>query len=403
MLDRATIERAKARAGGAPIVIALSGGGDSTALLHLLSDEFGAARLYALVVDHALREGSAGDALRALGLAEALNVPSEILTLSWPDGPKRAQQAARRARYAALCDAAHRLGANVIALAHTADDQAETVLMRAASGSGWRGLAGMAALAPAPVWPEGRGIALARPLLNARRDALRSYLRARGMTWIEDPANTNPVFGRVRVRVRLAQFERDGFDPMRLSAIASRLRGIANNLDAAARALIVEAARFERDRICIDTQRWRGDALVRQRALSVLLLAAAGEERAPDADALARLEMRLSESTFAGATLNGAVLSRQKGAVVIARDAGALLGRSGGVARLPELALKAGEEAVWDGRLALKASEPGWAVSLGDHCAPIFSKGGAARSPEDAPVQRRWLLEDHARHLVDVG
>jgi tRNA(Ile)-lysidine synthase len=403
MLDRATIERAKARAGKAPIVIALSGGGDSTALLHLLVDEFGVEHLYALVVDHALREGSAGDALRAKGLAEALNVPSEILTLSWPDGPKRAQQATRRARYAALCEAARKLGANVIALAHSADDQAETVLMRAASGSGWRGLAGMAAIAPAPIWPEGRCIVLARPLLNARRDALRACLRARGATWIEDPANTNPAFERARVRARLVEYERGGFDLTRLCAVAARLRGIANKLDAAARALIEAAARFEGDRICVDTQLWRGDALVRRRALSALLMAAAGEERAPEADALARLDGRLTGAVFSGATLNGAMLSRQKGAVVIARDSGALLGRSGGVARLPELALEPGEEAVWDGRLALTAPEPGWVVSLGDDRAPILCKAGLTLSLEDAPVRCRWLLEDHARYLVDVG
>ena len=86
----------------------------------------------------------------------------------------------------------------------------ETVLMRAAAGSNWRGLAGMAPLAPVPLWPEGRGLMLARPLLGARREALRKMLRARGAEWIEDPANADPAFERVRARAALSALEAKG-------------------------------------------------------------------------------------------------------------------------------------------------------------------------------------------------
>src|SRR5512145_1318327 len=201
MLDRLTIERMGAAAGDGPIQLALSGGGDSVALLHLMIDQIGAPRVRAAVVDHALRAGSAADARRAHAFARALGVEAAVVTLAWPSaGAKRAQRAARQARYAALCDRARAIGARVIAAAHTADDQAETVLMRAAAGSNWRGLAGMAPLAPVPLWPEGRGLVLARPLLGARREALRTMLRARGAEWIEDPANADPTFERVRAR-----------------------------------------------------------------------------------------------------------------------------------------------------------------------------------------------------------
>src|SRR5512143_2920461 len=128
MLDRATVERIAAEAGGGPVLVGLSGGGDSAALLHLLKDQFGAHRLHAVIVDHALRVGSEADARRAVAFAQSLNVTAEILTLTWPEGANRAQQAARRARYQALSDVARAISARVIALGHTADDQAETVM-----------------------------------------------------------------------------------------------------------------------------------------------------------------------------------------------------------------------------------------------------------------------------------
>src|SRR5262245_43192692 len=196
MLDRLTIERLAAKAGDTPILVALSGGGDSVALMHLLAAELGAGRLAAAVVDHALRDGSADDARRAQGFAAALNIDAQVLTLHWPK-PRRAQEAARHARYAALCDHARSIGAHAICAGHTCDDQAETMMMRAAAGSSWRGLAGMAPIAPAPMWPEGRGIVLARPLLGVRRAALREELLRRNARWIEDPGNSNQVFERV--------------------------------------------------------------------------------------------------------------------------------------------------------------------------------------------------------------
>ena len=194
MLDRLTIGRMVAWSGDRPVLVALSGGGDSVALLHLLVAEFGASRLRAVIVDHALRAGAADDAKHAQSIAHSLAVPADILTLTWEEGANRAQQAAREARYRAICDQARALGLNTIVTAHTADDQAETVLMRAANGSTWRGLAGAAPFSFAPLWPEGRGIALARPLLSARRERLRDHLRLVGAAWLEDPANRNPKF-----------------------------------------------------------------------------------------------------------------------------------------------------------------------------------------------------------------
>ncbi len=414
MLDPVTIERMEAAADGGPIIVALSGGGDSTALLHLLKVRFG-ARLRAVVVDHALREGAADDAKRAQTQAHTIGVSAQVVKLSWPSGANRSQQGARQKRYAAICAAAREQGARLIALGHTADDQAETVFMRAAGGSAWRGLAGMAPMAPAPLWPEGRGIALARPLLEARREDLRAFLRDRDVDWIDDPANANTAYERIRVRRRLRDLAAVGVEPMRLARLAKSLRVHAEAIDAAASDLIARVAWFEADRIFITRPLWAGPGRplwagpgrplwagqreVRRRALSVLVAAAAGAQREPPAEALARLEEKLTDPAFRGATLAGARVQIEGGALLLDRDRGALEGRAGGAAPLAPLLLPGGVETVWDGRLLLHASADGVTVyavspaprlSISEHNPPIA-------------VTSRWLLADRVAHALNLN
>jgi tRNA(Ile)-lysidine synthase len=316
----------------------------------------------AAVVDHALRDGSAADAQRAKEFADALGVPAEVLTLSWPNGANRAQQAARQARYAALCAHARSQGIKVIAAGHTADDQAETVLMRAANGSSWRGLAGIAPFAYAPLWPEGRGVALARPLLNVRREALRRYLREKAAAWIEDPANANPAYERVRVRARLLQLESDGLDPPRLVRLSARLRARADALDQAALMLIERAARIDGD-IHITRDAWNGPAEVRRRALAVLIAAASGASREASGAELEGLEARVMAAGHSGGTHGGVLFERDKDGVVLRREPAAVLGRSGGATAIAPLDLAVGVEVVWDGRFAVTAASPGWRLA----------------------------------------
>ena len=400
VLDRPAIERLEA--GGGAILIALSGGGDSTALLHLLVEALGASKLRAAVIDHGLRAGSARDARRAADFAEALGVAAEVIALTWREGESRAQQAARLARYDALCAAARRLGGQVIAAAHTADDQAETVFMRAASGSSWRGLAAMNACAPAPVWPQGRGLVLVRPLLSARRADLRDMLRARGAAWIDDPANANEAFARVRARKRLAELEAAGFDSMRLALLAAKLRPLAHAIDAEAAGLIARAVRIEGEAMHLSLAAWRGGGEARRRALSVLIAAAAGAGREPGAG-LARLEARLAEDGFRGASLGGARLARAGGAIMIGRDRGALSGRADGAKQLAPLALAPGVETVWDGRLALTAAALGWSVSAGARGVELARAGevlALEQAREQGIVQAHWLVETHVAHRL---
>lgn len=178
--------------GGVRLLVAVSGGCDSVALLHLLRFHGGDAGvvLHAAHLDHAMREGSEADARWVAGLCAAWGVPlvSERL-----ERAPRTEDEARRARHAFLRRAADAAGADLIATAHHADDQAETVLFRVLRGTGLSGLAGIAPRA-------GR---LVRPLLPFWRREVRAYARAAGLRWREDPTNRgeDPVRNRIRHRL----------------------------------------------------------------------------------------------------------------------------------------------------------------------------------------------------------
>jgi len=131
-------------AGGETVLVAVSGGADSVALLHVLADlaEAWRLRLHVLHVDHQLRPDSPADADFVRALGARLGVSVDVVTVT-VDSRGSLEAAARESRYAALEAGAARVGAHRIALGHTADDQAETVLMRLLEGAGVRGLAGI--------------------------------------------------------------------------------------------------------------------------------------------------------------------------------------------------------------------------------------------------------------------
>jgi len=194
---RAALDRL---AGDCPrLGIALSGGGDSTALMHL-AHGWGRARLWAATVDHGLRPGSAEEARAAGRAAAGLGIAHE--TLRWTrQGGGNLMAAARDARLRLLAEWAgrHRLGA--VLLGHTLDDQAETLLMRLNRGAG---LDGLSAMAPRR---EACGAVWLRPLLETGRAELRQWLASRGLGWADDPSNENEDFERVRMRKAIAALE----------------------------------------------------------------------------------------------------------------------------------------------------------------------------------------------------
>ncbi|GLW10266.1 tRNA(Ile)-lysidine synthase [Microtetraspora sp. NBRC 13810] len=209
------------------VLVACSGGADSLALAAGLGFVAPRAGLRAglVTVDHGLQEGSALRAAEVAGLAPGLGLePAEVLTVEVgrEGGP---EAAARQARYAALDEAAVRLGAAVVLLGHTLDDQAETVLLRLARGSGTRSLAGM---------PEvgGEGGRYRRPLLALTRDTTRAACAALDLKPWDDPHNTDPRYARVRVRRRLLPALEEELGPGIAEALARTARQCREDADA---------------------------------------------------------------------------------------------------------------------------------------------------------------------------
>ncbi|TAJ84789.1 tRNA lysidine(34) synthetase TilS [Reyranella sp.] len=178
------------------LAVAVSGGRDSLCLA-LLADQWARERggkAIAFIVDHGLRSEAAREAAATCQLLAGQAIESRVLHWTGPKPETGLQQAAREARYSLLRDACRRQGLLHLLVAHQADDQAETVAMRAARQSGADGLAGMAALLE---WPDVR---LLRPLLAVPRSRLSATLQARRIAWIDDPSNVDPRFERARLR-----------------------------------------------------------------------------------------------------------------------------------------------------------------------------------------------------------
>ncbi|HYJ78994.1 MAG TPA: tRNA lysidine(34) synthetase TilS [Longimicrobiaceae bacterium] len=216
---------------GAHVLVALSGGADSTVLLHLLrfAARGAGVRVSAAHFDHAMRPESAADARWVAGLCAAWEVP---LAVARAGRAPRGEEEARDLRYAFLRTAREQAGATHLATAHHADDQAETVLFRLLRGTGTAGLAGIAPL-------DAGGVV--RPLLPFWRAELRRYARARRLRWREDPTNRLPGAARNRIRLELLPLlERDVAPGARRSLV--RLAELAREDEAAWERVLADAS-----------------------------------------------------------------------------------------------------------------------------------------------------------------
>jgi tRNA(Ile)-lysidine synthase len=342
--------------GGA--IVAVSGGSDSTALLLLLKDHIErhspTVRLLAVTVDHALRAGSAVEADAVARLCAEHGIPHK--TVRW-DGPKPATglpAAARTARYRLLGRAAREAGIGLVLTGHTADDQAETVLMRQARAASaeagpeadGRGLAGMA---PATLYDGEMWIV--RPLLGTRRADLRDWLAGQGAGWIEDPTNDNRTFERPRIRARLG----DGAASQFGQAMATAERAASARIDLGMRAAALICAHARRPAPGLlrlaPAFAMAADKQAAVYALRILVAVAGGSSFLPD---LARAEALFSRICgWRGPDPLRATLSH---AVVDRRSAGLFLHREG--RDLPP-AGPARDGMVWDGRYRITLGDDG--------------------------------------------
>ncbi|KCZ92310.1 tRNA(Ile)-lysidine synthetase [Hyphomonas johnsonii MHS-2] len=243
-----------------------------------------------------------------------LGVDHAILDWATPEGR---QAPARRARHAALAEAIRARGGAMLLMGHTADDQAETFLMRARRGSTWYGLAAMQAQALSPVWPEGHGVRIGRPLLSARRADLRALLRARGVHWVDDPSNQNPAFERVRVRRLLDASPRLAARVRHCLEGVTQVRAIEDGLTGK---WLRTRVRMDADgRIEADIAGLEPECVARRAGL--LIQVAAGRDARPRWDKLQLIAHRLcADRAFAGATLGGSRIKRRGKTVVFTAE-----------------------------------------------------------------------------------
>lgn len=334
---------------GAPkrLLLAVSGGSDSIALMRLAAPtaNSGRAKIAVATVDHGLRAEARREAEAVGAAARSLGLAHEILAWAGEKPTSGLQAAARAARYGLLIRYAETIGAEAIMTAHTADDQAETLLMRLARGSGPRGLS---AMAPSSLIAAGASvpIPLLRPLLGFRRAALRSFLAAEGAVYIDDPSNENVAYERVRVRKALGDLEAAGvLNVEALVETADQMRAAAAKIEA------MENTRFEALRGAFDP--WGGASLgagadISDASLMArLVLAVGGGDYAPS-------EARAGEALMSAlsnrpATLGGILVSARGGRLLLTREPAAVLGRQGVSGQAPTN-VAPGAKVLWDGR-----------------------------------------------------
>jgi tRNA(Ile)-lysidine synthase len=335
--------------GDGPIGVAVSGGGDSVALLYALA-AWNKRPLEVFCVDHGLNPLSAQ---WTQSVAEhAARVGAGFTALHW-QGQKPAtglSAAARLARHRLLAVAAREKGVSVLCLAHTADDIAEALAMRAQGSN----VGAPKAWAPSPVWPEGHDVFLYRPFLDVRREALRAYLRGISVTWIDDPANDSPLSLRARTRKTLR--EEPVETPMEILAPE-----VETPLTAAQwQALLHLPETFGPLGMMVFSAN-AFDALPQEMAIKLLAAAAVcagGGDKLPGRDKITTL----LESLAMGRPQNlaGARIARRNDVITFCREAGDI-GRN----RPASCSLNGTDAVVWDGRFLVRSSQAGEIVASG--------------------------------------
>lgn len=315
--------------------LAVSGGGDSVALLHLAVAA--GVPVAVATVDHGLRAEAVAECAAVAAECARLGVAHEVLHWRW-DGRGNLQDAARRGRLRLLSEWARRAGVAAVALGHTRDDVAETFLMRLARDAGVDGLAAMAARR------EVSGVAFVRPMLGIGRGELRGWLLARGVAWAEDASNEDARFARVRARRAVAAMAEAGVGADRIAALAERMAEVRAALDAGTSEAAARVARVDRGDVIFDAVALAGLPVeVRRRLVLAAVVWIGSAEYGPRGAELERFLAAVAEGR--AATLAGVRMTVAQGRLRLTREARAVAGR--------EAAL--GE--TWDGRWHVSGPE----------------------------------------------
>lgn len=343
-------------AGRSGLVLAVSGGADSTALMLLVARWNERPPVLVVSVDHGLRPEAAAEAQLVADNAARLGLPVRITRAQGrPEG--NLQDWARRARYACLAQAAKDVGFDTVVTAHHRDDQAETFLLRLARGSGVYGLAAMRES------EELCGdLLLARPLLGVPRAALQKVAEESGLRTTSDPSNKDDRFDRVRMRALMPVLATHGLDAARLAETAGRLARAAQALEAAATAFLRQHFRADRNAKVIGAvdgfQALPEETALR--AIARIVRSVGGADYTPPLASVEALYAAILELRPGGRlkrTLSGAVVSVAAGQIAAWRE----WGRSG----IPDLPVSAGSTIVWDRRFRVVIPECAGTLTVG--------------------------------------
>lgn len=352
------------------LALAVSGGPDSTALMVLAAQwarQQGGQHgrlddICVLTVDHALRENSDREAEQVGQWAKALGLKCHILTWQHDGQSSGIQKNARAARYRLMGDWCRANGFDGIITAHNADDQAETMLMRLARGSGVDGLGGMAEQT------EIFDTIIHRPLLDVSRATLQNVLKQASHSWLEDPSNKDQKFERVRVRIAMPAIHEGGIKTSALNLSAKRLRRARTALDhftddfMASSVTVFNTGHCEVDRQALEAQ----PDEIALRVLSRLLTWAGGAKIAIRLAKVERLYEAMSDTSTDKHTLGGAQIAMRKSTIIIGREFG----------RIDPKLQKAVK--IWDNRFTFSKSQNVQPYGL-------FIDGDDRQRPEDLP------------------
>lgn len=358
-----------------PLGLAVSGGGDSVAML-MMAAGWAKPRdvsLRVYTVDHGLRSEAADEAVFVALLCDRLGIPQ--LTLRWDgwSGSGNLSAKARDARYDLIAGAAVKDGVASVLLAHTRDDQAETVLMALARRSGVDGLSGM------PVARDDRGVTWLRPLLGVTREDLRDYLRASDQEWKDDPSNDDTGYERVRFRQAMADLGELGLTQGVISDVAGNMQRVREVLEHVTAEALLAYAKPTAGAVRLDEALLNLPEETQRRVLSRCLGWVAPTAKPSRGDAVRRALIGLSDGT--DTALQGCLVQRKKTAIWVIREPSAVAGTSCGIHQ------------VWDGRWKVRGPDQGRDLHIG----PLGEAGLADhKNWRDSGYPRAVLLSSPA-------